>query len=148
MLNGNVKSRLVMAAAAAAMVLSASSAWAIGGVIGGTYQDQVNLTSNKKDVLLSFKTNTAVVVVDTVTCQIQTSTPPPYEISLSQLNANGVLVFIPLVFSGQTSSKNVFTAFANNLNYGISGGGKAEVLVRFAAAGNYNVICSIVGKRN
>ena len=51
MLNGNVKSRLVMAAAAAAMVLSASSAWAIGGVIGGTYQDQVNLTSNEKDGL-------------------------------------------------------------------------------------------------
>ena len=134
-------------AVVAVVVCSFSTAWAIGGVIGGTYQDQVNLTSNKKDVLLKFKTNTAAVVVNAVTCQIQSSSGPPYEVSLSQLNAAGVLVFIPVVFSGQTSTKNVFTAFANDLNYGISGGGHAEILVRWGAAGNYDVICSIVGKR-
>lgn len=147
MWNVRVGPRLAQAGAAVAMLLSSlGSAWAVGGTISGTYQDQVNITTNKKDVDLLFKFDDAAVLVNTVSCTIEATTPP-FEVQLAQKAAAGVLVFIPVSFSGQTASKNVFTAFANNLGYGIQKGGRAEMKVRWPANGSYSVICSIIGKK-
>jgi hypothetical protein len=148
MWKAKVGPRLAQAGAAAAMLLcSIGAAWGIGGTIGGTYQDQVALTSTKKDMVLKFKfSNASPLVVTAVTCQIQSSTPPPYEVSLSQSNPAGVLIFLPVVFVGQTSSKNVYSAFATGLGYGVSKGERPEVLIRWAANGAYDAVCSLVGK--
>ena len=118
--------RVTLAIAAVAALAAERPAEA--GFYKSIYQDQKQAAvgSTKSNITLMFPTPRSTplfpatknaVIIETVSCTIQ-ATEPPWKVQITESSGSAIEHTLPVQFTGQSASANVFTVYATNVHLG------------------------------